>query len=46
MKNSLPLTFIWPDMLWLLVALPLLALLWCARRWLAAPAGAATCRRR
>ncbi len=34
MKNQLPLTFIWPDMLWGLIALPLLVLLyvWLQRR--------------
>lgn len=34
MKNSLPLNFIWPDMLWLLVVVPLLVLLyvWLLRR--------------
>jgi len=28
MKNQLPFNFIWPEMLWLLVALPLLVLLY------------------
>jgi Ca-activated chloride channel family protein len=34
MKNPLPLNFLWPDMLWLLVAVPLLVLLyvWLLRR--------------
>lgn len=34
MKNSLPLNFIWPEMLWLLVVVPLLVLLyvWLLRR--------------
>jgi Ca-activated chloride channel family protein len=34
MKNPLPLTFIWPELLWLLVAIPLLMLLyvWLLRR--------------